>query len=153
MADVDSGLRAFHNEDYAAALAEFTELANEGNPKAQYWLGLMHESGDGVRQDYLEARKWFERAADQGEVAAQMQLAGMYLLGHGGEPDLMRAHMWFDIASKHGMKSAEKNRDSVARKMTKRQLAKAEELAREREEGVSYCERIGLCPTAGGGDQ
>ena len=96
----------------------------------------MHESGTGVEQDYLEARKWYERAADQGEVGAQLQLAELYLYGRGVEQDNIRAHMWFSIAANHGMKFAEKNRDSLARRMRASEIDKSNELVQAWDTGT-----------------
>ena len=39
IADIDSGIKSFHAEDYASALTEFTKLAENGDSNAQYWLG------------------------------------------------------------------------------------------------------------------
>ena len=130
LADIDSGIKSFYDEDYATALAEFSKLAEQGDSNAQYWLGLMHQSGSGVKQDYVAAKELFEKAAKQGELGAQMQLAELYLLGHGVEQDNVRAHMWFSIAARHGMKFAEKNRDSVAQQMRASEIARSEELVR-----------------------
>ena len=130
-ADVDIGIQSFIDEDYVTAHAELTESANEGDSKAQYWLGLMHESGEGVRQDYFEARKWYERAAVQGEVGAQLQLGELYLLGRGTEKDRIRAYMWFDIAARQGVGFAGRNRDRISQGMHRGDITQARKLARE----------------------
>ena len=96
----------------------------------------MHQSGSGVKQDYHAAKEWFERAAAQGEVGAQMQLAELYLYGHGVEQDNIRAHMWFSIAANHGMKFAEKNRDSLARRMRASEIDKSNELVQAWKSGT-----------------
>ncbi len=43
-------------------LEELLSLAEQGNPTAQYRLGVMYDSGYGVAQDYAEAMKWYRRA-------------------------------------------------------------------------------------------
>ncbi len=129
LADTDHGVNLYFKEDYAAALAEFSECAANGDADAQYWLGLMHESGTGVEQDYLEARKWYERAADQGEVGAQLQLAELYFSGHGTEKNYVLAHMWFDIAAKQGLKFASRSRERVALGMIESDIIRARQMA------------------------
>ena len=129
VADVDRGIRLFIEEDYVAAHAEFTEHAERGDSKAQYWLGLMHESGEGTQQNYFEARKWYERAAEQGEVGAQLQLAEFYLLGRGAEMDHIRAYMWFDIAAQRGLQIAKRNRDRMSQGMHRGEITQAKTLA------------------------
>ena len=64
--DLQKGLDAFKAGDYATALAEWTPLAEAGNPHAQYFLGLMYGTGDGVPQDYQLAYMWYNLVAAQG---------------------------------------------------------------------------------------
>ena len=58
-------------------------LAEQGNAKAQFNLGVMYEVGQGVKQDDFEAVKWYRQAAEQGEANAQAILGFSYLLGKG----------------------------------------------------------------------
>ncbi len=44
-------------------LEELLSLAEQGNPTAQYRLGVMYDSGFGVTRDEAEAMKWYRRAA------------------------------------------------------------------------------------------
>jgi TPR repeat protein len=46
---------------------EYTKrLANNGDAKAQYNLGVMYDNGTGVPQDYKEAYVWFSIAKANG---------------------------------------------------------------------------------------
>ena len=54
-ADFDSGVTAYDRGDYAVALREFRPLAEEGDARAQYNLGLMYAEGNGVPEDDREA--------------------------------------------------------------------------------------------------
>jgi TPR repeat protein len=56
------GLEAYNRGDYATALREWRPLAAQGHARAQYNLGFMYASGQGVPQDYAEAVKWFRRS-------------------------------------------------------------------------------------------
>ena len=40
--------------------------ANAGDADAQFSLGYMYETGEGVPQDAVEAVAWYRRAAEQG---------------------------------------------------------------------------------------
>ncbi|MGQ0812298.1 MAG: hypothetical protein ACT4OO_13895 [Nitrospiraceae bacterium] len=47
--------RAYLRGDYDSSVANLRDLANAGEARAQYNLGLMYASGQGVRQDYVTA--------------------------------------------------------------------------------------------------
>ncbi len=46
--DSEAGFVAHEQGDYATALREFRRLAGQGNPAAQYNLGVMYANGRGV---------------------------------------------------------------------------------------------------------
>jgi len=50
-------------------------LAKQGNPEAQYYLGILYNKGTGgVRRDDSEARKWLQASAEQGYEEARKWL-------------------------------------------------------------------------------
>ena len=61
--DYEKGHVAYEAGDYAAALREWTPLAEQGLTAAQYNLGIMYANGQGVLQDYKDAVKWYRLAA------------------------------------------------------------------------------------------
>ena len=71
------------DKDYAKALKEFKFSADRGSAQAQYWLGHMYGSGEGVKLDYKEAVFWYRKAAEQGYPTAQNALGFLYQLGRG----------------------------------------------------------------------
>ena len=131
-ADFAKGLRAAQSGDFATALKEWTVLAEPGDAKAQYNLGVMYDRGQGVVQDYKEAMKWYRKAAEQGDAKAQFGLGLMYAIGYGVTQDDVYAHMWFNIAASNGDKDAVTNRDMAAKLMTAADISKAQGLARAR---------------------
>lgn len=63
------------NKKSQAFLAAYYEFAaSQGDPDAQYILGILHMKGLGVRQDPMEAFKWFKKAADQGHTRAKKEM-------------------------------------------------------------------------------
>ncbi|NJN70571.1 MAG: sel1 repeat family protein, partial [Nitrospira sp.] len=78
--------------------SSFPPLAEKGDARAQYNLGLLYASGLGVTHDYQAALKWHRSAARQGHAGAQNALAQMYAKGHGIPQDNVRAHMWYSVA-------------------------------------------------------
>ena len=57
---------AYERGDYATAYRGFRRHAEQGDDRAQIYLGVMYYDGDWVSQDYAESVKWFRRAADKG---------------------------------------------------------------------------------------
>ena len=81
--DFEAGQDAYDRGAYDTALKEWRPLADQGDVKAQFNLGVMYQLGQGVPQDYAEAAKWYRLAADQGFAPAQFNLASMYIKGQG----------------------------------------------------------------------
>lgn len=98
-AGFDEGLAAYYRLDYDTALQEWLPLADAGDSRAQYQIGVLHYRGEGLPQSYVEAAKWFRKAADRGDADAQYNLGLMYAAGRGLNKDFTRALMWFIIAA------------------------------------------------------
>lgn len=77
-AGLDEALENYSNGDYKTAAKELQKLAKNGNDKAQFFLGVMYESGLGVPQDKNKAEEWLAEAAKQGNDAARFHLNVMY---------------------------------------------------------------------------
>ena len=69
-ADLATGLAAYERQDYQAALGQLMQLAEAGDPDAQFIMGRMFGRGEGVLQDYIEAYKWYNLAASRGQRLA-----------------------------------------------------------------------------------
>jgi uncharacterized protein len=125
-------------QDDLAAAKWFRLAADQGDAPAQFDLGVMYAEGRGVPQDYVEAAKWYRLAADRSHAQAQYNLALSYAKGEGVSQDYVAAYMWFNLAAAHFPASdvrnhelAVRNRGLVANKMTREQIADAQNLARE----------------------
>ena len=105
--------------------------AEQGDTNSQVVLGWLYYMGRGVRKDYKEAVKWYRKAAEQGNAEAQTYLGTMYSAGQGVIQDNVTAHMYFNIAAASGFENAIKGRYLVEEQMTRSQLEKAQDLARE----------------------
>lgn len=124
---------ALKRGDFRLAAGLFYPLAEKGDARAQYNLGLLYASGLGVTHDYQAALKWHRMAAQQGHAGAQNELAQMYTKGQGVPQDYVRAYMWYSIAveslSSGSKQVLMKDRENVASHMTPDQVQKAQELA------------------------
>jgi uncharacterized protein len=108
-ADYQKGLAAAKSGDYATALHEWTLLAEQGNARAQFNLGIMYDKGQGVTQDDAKAMTWFRKAAEQGLAEAQYNLGVMYDEGQGVTKDYAEAVKWWRKASEQGLAEAQGN--------------------------------------------
>ncbi len=136
MPGFNAGVVAYKLGAYAMALREWRPLAEQGNAKAQYNLGLMYRKGQGVPQDDAEAVGWWRKAAEQGHATAQYNLGFMYGKGLAVPQDYVQVHMWFNLAASRfppgeDRDQSVKNRDIVAKRMTPAQISEAQKLARE----------------------
>ena len=108
-ADYIDGQRAYANGNYEFAVFEWTNVAEDGNARAQYNLGWMHANGKGTAQDFKEAIKWYSQSAEQGNVNAQYNLANLYLRGQGAAQNDKLAFSWFIKAAEQGDAPAQYN--------------------------------------------
>jgi hypothetical protein len=136
---------ALQRGDFRLAAGLFYPLAEKGDARAQYNLGLLYASGLGVTHDYQAALKWHRLAAKQGHAGAQGELARMYAKGEGVPQDYVRAHMWYSVAAESlsggSKQELMKDRDNVASHMTPAQIQKAQELAQRcRESQLKKCD-------------
>ena len=129
--DYAKGLEAVQLGDYQTALQECRPLADQGYAAAQFNLGIMYQTGQGVPKDYAEAVKWYRLAAEQGYASAQSNLGWMYKLGDGVLQDNVIAHMWYNIASGNGNPQSGEWRDERAGQMTNADISKAQQMASE----------------------
>ena len=87
--------------DERIGLGWYRQLAERGDPEAQYRLGLLHEEGVGEAADPAAARDWYRAAAHQGHAAAQFALARLVQF-----EDPEAAVQWYRRAAEAGSPGA-----------------------------------------------
>ena len=102
LADYEDGVEAAFSGDYDTAFKEFTIAAEEGLSLAQYNLGILYFTGQGVEQDFDEAFEWTKKAAEQGHLNAQFNLGSLYVDGQGTQVSVLEGVNWFTQAAKNG---------------------------------------------------
>jgi len=90
-------------------ITEVEDLANRGDARAQFNLGVLYHDGEGVPQDYTQAAVWFRKAAEHGNADAQYSLGVLYDLGHGVPNDYAQADILFRKAAEQGYARAQFN--------------------------------------------
>jgi TPR repeat protein len=127
-----SGSHAYASEEeYSTEFRENLLPAQQGDAKAQIFVGYLYETGQGVQQDYTKAAEWYRRAAEKGSPIAQEQLGNMYRYGRGVSQNYVLAYMWLDLAARQGNNQAKITRESVAKKMSLEQISEAKRLSRQ----------------------
>ena len=108
-ADKPGALAAYQSGNYKEAARQFRPLADNGDTEAQYYLGYMHEKGQGVAKDQERMRKWYQRAADGGHAKAQYKVAVGYAFGLAGlQQSDEDAAKWLQQSAENGYKRAQK---------------------------------------------
>lgn len=92
-----------YNEE---AVAYYRKAAAQGNADAEFGLGRMYLTGEGVKRDVAEARTWILRAAERSHVLATAVIAQAYMKGELGIADNERqsetAYKWIRRAADQG---------------------------------------------------
>ena len=101
----------------------------------------MYDNGEGVPENDAEAVKWWRLAAEQGHANAQARLSYMYYAGDGIPKNKIKAYIWASLAVSQGEEEARENRDILAKQLTRKQLARGQEMAaRCYESGYKDCD-------------
>lgn len=89
-------------QSFERALGFYRKAALKGDPRAQYLIGTMYESGHGVAQSYREAAKWYERSFNQGYKKATSAMAFIYESGLGAKRSRALAIEHYTTAAEGG---------------------------------------------------
>ena len=83
--------------------------AEQGNPEAQFLLGLQYKVGDGIAKDRGEAVKWLRKSAESGYAEAQYALGDFYAALDPADElaDLREAEKWLKAAAAQGNTDAQ----------------------------------------------
>ena len=88
LADVNAGVAAWEQGDYAAAVAQWREPAAQGDADAQFNMGQAYRLGRGVEQNTRQAEVYYAKAAAQGHLKAADNL-GLLLFQGGRQQEAM----------------------------------------------------------------
>lgn len=78
------------------------ERARNGDPEAQFNLGLIYDRGDRVERDATQALKWYQEAADRGLSKSQYTLGAKHGLGRDLPKNEIESFRWIRYAANQG---------------------------------------------------
>jgi len=106
---LEDGHDAYDRKEYTKAYDIWIKLANEGDPEAQYNIGLLYLNGLGVEKNERLALMWFTYAGEQGMADAQYNAGVLFYSGKGVYPDHKSAIEWWTLAAAQGHANAQNN--------------------------------------------
>lgn len=107
MTDFNTALDLYLNGDRQGALHLWRMLAEQGDVRSQFNLGVLYDTGEGVAIDKAQAATYYRAAAEQGFVEAALNLGLMLESGEGLEKDVRQAAHWFWVAAEAGNPQAQ----------------------------------------------
>jgi TPR repeat protein len=93
---LQDGIDAYFKGNNTQAIGLLRPLAEQGYADAQYYLGIMHQRGQGLQQDYTQAALWYRKAAEQGNTMAQAGLSNLYVTGRGVSQNYVLGYIHVD---------------------------------------------------------
>ncbi len=101
-AKLDEALKAYHDGAFEQALQQALPLAEDGLAEAQYLIGVLLETGQGVSRNMHQAVNWYRRAAEKNHLEATKRLALINFSGAHMWTSKVRAVIWFRKAAQLG---------------------------------------------------
>lgn len=89
-------------KDQQKAIYWYKKAAENGNVIAQFNMGEIYDSGNGVKQDFAKAASWYLKAAKQGDALAQCAVGNCYFHNQGFALDYNQAAYWFRKSAMQG---------------------------------------------------
>jgi uncharacterized protein len=104
--DFQDGWNAYEKKNYKTARELWLPLAEQGDIKAQFFMGFIHDMALGVPENNKEAIKWYQLAAEQGDSRAQLFAGFLYDFGVGVPGNDKKAIEWYQLAAEQGENQA-----------------------------------------------
>ena len=104
--EYERGFQALEAGKCDEALYYISLYAANGDPRAQYTMGVMHRKGAGVDQDDREALLWFLAAAESGHMLGQYAAGLAFDQGRGIDRDFDNAVHYLREAALNGHAAA-----------------------------------------------
>lgn len=93
-------------ENYIADYQTILSCAEDGNPEAQFMMGMMYADQNAITYDKKKSETYLIKAAHQGHEKALFSLGLMYQHGQEQEIDYTKAKSWYTEAYNSGSQEA-----------------------------------------------
>ena len=98
--DFDMAYQAYRSGGYQTVSRDFRRLAQEGDSRSQYLLGLLYMNGQGVDKAPERGIDWLKRSAENGYYLAASELGQIYGSGRGVVMDSEEATKWISLSTR-----------------------------------------------------
>ena len=113
---------AYESGEYHVAFQQLKAMADDGQPEAAFWAGVMWHKGLGTPQNYETAVSYYRQSAMLGNVDAQNNLGLMYRDGLGVRANQVTALAWFKTAQISGSRIATRNSEALSENMDSKNI-------------------------------
>ena len=100
--EIEKGVTLFKAKKFDASYKILKPYADNGDKKAQFYIGLLYDMGTIGMMDKFRAVEWYRKAAEQGYADAQYDMGVMFSKGEGIYKDLKEAYYWYSKAAAQG---------------------------------------------------
>lgn len=105
----EDAVAAYLRSDYITALNIWQKLAEAGDSRATYNIGVLFDLGQGVPEEPARAALYFHHAAEAGHARAMSNYGRLLEAGRGVAKDEGQAASWFHKAAEAGLPEAQYN--------------------------------------------
>jgi TPR repeat protein len=102
LSDLDKAIIKLKAGDFSVIRSHMIPLAENGDTRAQFDLGVAYMLGHGVKQSFPKSFYWTKKAALAGDTRAQVNLANLYTEGKGVDKDIKKGIKWYIRAANAG---------------------------------------------------
>lgn len=107
--NLEKGITLYDTKKFNEAFPLIEKEARQGNAKAEFYLAMMYDYGNGTKQNTKKAVYWYKKSAAQGNPKAMYNLAYMYSHGTGVETDSKKAFELYQQSAEKGIPEAQFN--------------------------------------------
>ena len=130
-AQENQGYEDYKKGKYHQAFKKLKGPAENGDPKAQLYIGMMYHIGTGVAQNEKEAVKWLKLASEQKNTTAMKTLANILFDNQKEEKDVIMAYVWSSLAIEYSDQASTHTKNLITQYLDENQKEEGEKIIRQ----------------------